>query len=44
MIPRVLARQPQTGIENHYRTTFPFANEPYVAAGRGSSGLLRCWQ
>ena len=28
MIPSVLARQPQRGMEDYFCTTHPFANEP----------------
>lgn len=42
MIPSVLARQLQRGMEDYFRTTFPFANEPFkssfdafAASGKG---------
>ena len=32
MIPSVLARQLQRGMEDYFRTTFPFANEPFKSS------------
>ena len=32
MIPSVLARQLQRGMEDYFRTTFPFVNEPFKSS------------
>lgn len=43
MIPSVLARQLQRGIEDYFRTTYPFANEPFKSSfdafAAGGKGL-----
>ena len=43
MIPSVLARQLQRGMEDYFRTTYPFANEPFKSSfdafAAGGKGL-----